>query len=49
MGKQGVQPKAYFKAASPPFLHNSPTQNAAFLRFVASAEANSLSTRDITV
>ena len=40
--------KGYFKAESPPFLHNSPTQNAAFLLFVASDDASSLSTNGIT-
>lgn len=41
--------KGYFNADSAPFLHNSPTQNAAFLRFVASDDASSLSTKGITL
>jgi hypothetical protein len=39
----------YFKVDSPPFLHNSPTQNAAFLLLVASDEASSLIAKGITL
>ena len=42
-----IQFEKYFKAESPPFLHNSPAQNAAFRLLVASDEANSFSTKGI--
>lgn len=45
--KKFVQFEKYFRAESPPFLHNSPAQNAAFRLLVASCEANSLSTKGI--
>ena len=41
--------KGYFKVDSPPFLASSPAQNAAFLLFVADDDANSLSTKGISL
>ena len=39
--------KGYLRAASPPFLHSSPTQKAAFLLLVGWDDSNSLSTNGI--
>lgn len=39
----------YFNVPSPPFLHNSPTQKAAFLLLVASDDPSSLSTKGISL
>lgn len=43
-----ISKKGYFRVMAPPFLHSSPTQNAAFLLLVASDDASSFSTKGIT-
>lgn len=44
-----VTRKGYLRTVSPPFLHSSPTQKAAFLLLVASGDPNSLSTKGINL